>query len=141
MKEEKHFKGKIHQNAVITTTERQKVLLVRDIGDPTTWELPGGRLNEGEEPIDGFRRELREELGIEVEVGPIFHTQQLWHERDKQNNFLIVREVFVESENIKFTLEPQEVAEVQWVTEDTYKNIEMFDDTRASLEVYFGLEL
>lgn len=32
-------------------------------------DLPGGFLAHGETPFDGLRRELREELGIEVEAG------------------------------------------------------------------------
>ncbi len=33
------------------------------------WEFPGGKIEEGEEPAAAVRRELREEMDVEVEVG------------------------------------------------------------------------
>jgi 8-oxo-dGTP diphosphatase len=39
-----------------------------DVQSPGIWEIPGGRLDLGEDPILGLMREIREEIGLYVEV-------------------------------------------------------------------------
>ena len=48
-----------------------RILLARRAGDPGKglWDLLGGFMDEGEEPLQTLRRELREETGLELEVG------------------------------------------------------------------------
>jgi mutator protein MutT len=43
-----------------------RVLLSKRAHDPASgkWDVPGGFLEEGEDPLEGVRRELREEAGI-----------------------------------------------------------------------------
>lgn len=38
---------------------------------PGRWELPGGKVEPGEHPRDALRRELREELDVQIVVGPL----------------------------------------------------------------------
>jgi 8-oxo-dGTP diphosphatase len=55
--------------------EQRKVLVTQrkeNSSHGLLWEFPGGKVEEGEEPRKALRRELKEELGIEVEVGKIF---------------------------------------------------------------------
>ena len=48
-----------------------RVMLARRAVEPRKgcWDAPGGFLDEGEHPLDGVRRELREESGLEIEPG------------------------------------------------------------------------
>jgi len=50
-----------------------QVLLVQRGREPAkgSWGLPGGMLELGETAVEGVRREVWEECGVEVEVGPL----------------------------------------------------------------------
>ncbi|WP_308466960.1 (deoxy)nucleoside triphosphate pyrophosphohydrolase [Rathayibacter soli] len=37
------------------------------------WEFPGGKVEPGESPEDALTREIREELGVIIEVGKLIH--------------------------------------------------------------------
>jgi ADP-ribose pyrophosphatase YjhB (NUDIX family) len=55
----------------ILVDDEGRVLLARRAHDPEAgrWDLPGGFLEPDESPEDGLRREMREETGLDVEVG------------------------------------------------------------------------
>jgi 8-oxo-dGTP diphosphatase len=57
----------IIEQGKILVTQRKK-----DSSHGLLWEFPGGKVKEGEEPRGALRRELKEELDVEVEVGMIF---------------------------------------------------------------------
>jgi ADP-ribose pyrophosphatase YjhB (NUDIX family) len=56
--------------AAIVFDQRDRVLLMRR-RDHGHWEPPGGVLKPGEQPHEGVGREVREETGVEVDVGPL----------------------------------------------------------------------
>ena len=60
--------------------EGDSVLLVRkspdDPNQPGLWEVPGGRMEFGENIDEHLRREVREEVGLEVVPGVPFHIWQ-----------------------------------------------------------------
>ena len=54
------------------------------------WEFPGGKLLPGEQPEDALRRELKEELGVEVAVGELIQTVD-WTYPEKTVRLLFFR--------------------------------------------------
>lgn len=50
---------------------RGRWLIVRPIGEHDHWHLPGGLIEQDEPPAAACRRELREELGVDLVPGPL----------------------------------------------------------------------
>ncbi len=69
--ENKNEKLFLSQRAVIFNPQNEKYLLVEEkipeTGKVGRWQVPGGRLDPGEELEVGFYREIEEELGLEKE--------------------------------------------------------------------------
>jgi len=66
------------ENAVIGVSaiifdQDERVLLIQRGKPPASgfWHVPGGKLEAGESLVEGVRREVKEETGLDVDVGPI----------------------------------------------------------------------
>lgn len=87
------------------------------------WDLPGGVIEVGEAPASGLVREIREELGITVEVKGLITVNWLpaWHEWDDACIFLFDLG-YVDSSIVgSMTLQPTEIKAVQWCDEQSVK--------------------
>jgi 8-oxo-dGTP diphosphatase len=58
--------------AIVFNDAGQILLLKHRFRTGSGWGLPGGFLNSGEQPIEALKRELREEIGMEVEGADVF---------------------------------------------------------------------
>lgn len=63
--------------ALVTFNANEEILLLRHVFHTINpWGLPGGWLGRNEAPAYGLARELREELSLDVVLGPPVHTAQ-----------------------------------------------------------------
>ena len=63
------MKARIHVVAGALFNKLRQVLIAQRLPGSHMagrWEFPGGKLEEGEPRLEGLRRELREELGVEI---------------------------------------------------------------------------
>ena len=59
-------KAPISGISVIVTNEAGEVMFLKHSDGPKAWGLPGGGISRGEDPVECARRELREEVGLDV---------------------------------------------------------------------------
>jgi len=83
------------------------------------WEFPGGKVKEGEEPRGALRRELKEELDVEVEVGMLF--ESVYHPYPKFPVLLLVYCCRIE----KGVLKPLGCHDLRWVDIEELKRLPM----------------
>lgn len=73
-------------NAVILNSENELLLTKRAIKPAIgKWDFAGGFLNNNENPVDGLKREIKEELGVDCTVGDFVNVHvslfpSLWRE-------------------------------------------------------------
>lgn len=67
-----HPRFTVTAGAIIFNDSRQILLLKHRFRSGSGWGLPGGFLEKGEQPLDALRRELREEIDLEVDDVEIF---------------------------------------------------------------------
>ena len=96
--------GVIIENGRVLITQRRK-------GDRhgLLWEFPGGKVKEEEEPREGLKRELKEELDIEVKVGRLLRV--VYHTYPEYSILLLVYGCRME----RGVPKPLECSDLRWV--------------------------
>ena len=67
-----HARFTVTAGGLIFNDTGQVLLLKHRFRAGSGWGLPGGFLEAGEQPLEALKRELREEIGVEVETADIF---------------------------------------------------------------------
>ena len=98
---------------------------------PLLWEFPGGRVEGGESDADALVRELREKVGIEVEVGDL--SMHVTHEYDRYLLDLMVYRAGTEDE-------PKSVGvhDVRWVLPSEFEQYKFPGADQQTVDALLG---
>ena len=81
------------------------------------WEFPGGKMEKGESPQEALKREIREELDAEIEVGELLETVEWDYPTFHLTMHCFVCSLFSES------LHLNEHEAAAWLSEDTLRSV------------------
>ena len=118
-----------------------RVLLVKRGRPPRagTWGLPGGLLDLGERLVDGVRREVREECGVEIEVGGLlaaFEPMQ-WDDEGRLEYHYVVLDYWARLVSGEAAAS-DDAAALAWVRREELDRYTLSADTRAVVEMGFA---
>lgn len=126
---------KIQKTTVKGIIERDgKILLVKD--PKGVWELPGGRIEHGEEPKESLTREINEELGwTKITINDLVDSWSFTSKvENRHNHFIIlIYSCTSDEKNIK---ENNEYIEYKWTPVAEIENLNMKDGYKQSIKKY-----
>ncbi len=111
-----------------------KVLLTREADGK--WQPPGGRLNVGEQPEEGLRREIREEIGVEIDVKGIFDTF-VFTSASGLAHYVVIYLAALQGMLDDLKPDSGEMVEIRWCGADAFDDLDMKDGYKLALEKYF----
>jgi 8-oxo-dGTP diphosphatase len=106
-----HPRFAVTAGAVITDARGRVLLLKHRFRPGVSWGMPGGFMEIGEQPAETLRRELREEVGLEVENLKLFTTRAF--KRPRQVEIVFTARAVGDPDQLSF-----EIQKAAWFSPD-----------------------
>lgn len=94
------------------------------------WEFPGGKIEEGETSAECLVRELKEELGIDAEVGELYFQQHYTY--PDSGSFEVL---YYMIRSYRGSIGNRAFEQIRWLPEDELKSIDMLEGNREIVDL------
>jgi nucleoside triphosphatase len=114
-----------------------KILLARSHKWFDKYTLPGGHIELGESMVDAVRREVKEEVGLDVEVAEMLLVQEAIFAPEfyKKKHFIFI-DFYCKSKDQQVKLDQDEIQDYIWVYPGAAYNLKLDSFTRKTLDRY-----
>ena len=123
--------------ASVLITCMGKVLLVRSNTTGEMWAFPGGKQEKDETLQQAASREIKEELGIDIEPEMELDTFIFGAGERKYK----IKCFVAEANSFDIKLDPEEIIEAKWYSLEEARNLNLTSTTREALEKFALLSL
>jgi 8-oxo-dGTP pyrophosphatase MutT (NUDIX family) len=100
--------------SALVTDEAGNVLVVEPTYKPF-WEVPGGMVEAGEDPRTACLREVREEIGLDIDLGPLLVMMHATLPPPRGDSIMFVYDGGTLEQPRRITLDPTELASYRFV--------------------------
>jgi len=124
----------VHDEKILTIRRRSN-----DPHKPGVWDIPGGRLDPGEDTFAGLLREAREEVGLSIKIEFPLRVHSFTRDDGQQITMIVF---LCTTENPKVTLS-EEHSDARWMPPESVKTLldEHFHDEVSRYVRFFQKSL
>ncbi|MDO8582257.1 MAG: NUDIX domain-containing protein [bacterium] len=124
--------------AFIKDTSKDKFLVVKrsnhEIAYPGKWAFAGGKAERGETILTTLKREVLEEVGLEIQDSTRYLKDYTFIRPDDQNVIGFCFEVIAKSENVKIA---KDFDEYRWVTREEFLKLDYIPGMEEEVNAAF----
>jgi len=121
----------------LVVNEKEEILLVRSYKWGTRYTVPGGHIELGERSEMAVKREIKEEVGLDVEPVKLLLVQEAVYPEDyiKHEHYIFL-DYLCRTNSSRVTLDGKEIQEYVWTTPSDAVQLNLESFTRNLVEAY-----
>jgi len=128
--------------AFIKNQKGDRFLVVKrsenEIAYPGKWAYPGGKVEKGDSILDTLKKEVLEEVGLEIEDYKEYLKDFTFVRPDGHNVVGFIFLVKTKSENV--ILDTKDFSEYRWVTPEEFFDLDYIPTMDEEVELAFGMK-